>query len=771
MKVDPKKGLDSNQIASSKCNQVDLDLTKSYRQIITSNIFTFFNAINFVLAILVVLTGSYRNMLFMGVVVSNACIGIVQEIRSKRTLDRLALLHQPKIHVVRNGKEIEIEVEKIVENDIVVLTIGNQISVDGILVEGMLECNESALTGESHTVIKRKGDPLYSGSYVEAGYAKMQVLRVAEDTYAYSILHHAKREKKYPSQLRDSLNSIIKFSAILIVPMGILLFGKTYLFGSSTWKKATLSTVAALVGMIPEGLMILTSIALAIGALRLAKKKVLVQELYCIETLARVDTLCLDKTGTLTQGKMQVKDIEVLDDSYSLLEIKGILAKMFGFLQDTNSTANAIRNYCGTKQSVVKDHLSFSSKRKACAIRFEDSAFCLGAYSFLVKETNESLSRKLESYAKEGMRVVTLCQMESWEEEHIQANHKPIALVLIQDPIREDIEEILSYFKEQDVNIMIVSGDDPNTIQAIAKEAGIAGECCPKEEMADLDSAVEKYTIFGRVLPEQKRDIVRALKKKGHTVAMTGDGVNDVMALKEADCSIAMGSGSDASRQVASLVLLEDQFKSLPSILHRGRAIINNIERTASLFLVKTLLSLGCSLMTLFLLESYPFVPIQLTLIASLATGLPSFVLTLEDNPKRVTGHFLTKVFARAVPGAFCVLLAILGVWIFDCFTGSNMSHEQFSTICTLLAGANALCVLISVCNPMTKLRFSLVACMVCAFVVSILFEPLQQWFCLSIGELSTLQIFYIFINIPILFVFVAVITKLVNAWLNKKKL
>lgn len=767
--TDMDKGLSASQVLQAKSNKIEDQSSKSYKKILQANIFSLFNAINVFLAFLVVLTGSYRNMLFMGVVVGNALIGIVQEVRSKKKLDALALLNQQKAHVLRDGKVDKIPVDEIVENDLILLQAGDQICVDGFLVSGEVECNESLLTGESDAIHKNQGDTLYSGSYVEAGHAKMQAVHVGEDTYVHSILKHAQREKKYPSQLRDSINSIIRFCTIILFPAGILLFLKSFFISQYSLNASILSTVAAVVGMIPEGLVILTSIALAIGALRLANQKVLVQELYCIETLARVDTLCLDKTGTITEGSMKVTGIEPLS-KYSQKEIRTILSRMFGALQDENATALAIREYCPVEVVPVKQIIPFSSSRKASAVLFEEEGYIIGAYPFIVKQPDASIVEKIEQYAKRGIRVLALCKAKESVQDSLLGDHEPIGLILIQDVLRKDIQTILSYFYKQGVDIKIISGDDANTVQAIAQKAGVQSLAVDMNTVQNIDLALREHSVFGRVTPEQKRDMILALKKQGHTVAMTGDGVNDVMALKEADCSIAMGSGSEATKNIASLVLLEDQFAALPSILNQGRCVINNIQRTASLFLVKTLLSLGCSLLTLFLLESYPFLPIQLTLISSLATGLPSFVLTLEPNTTRVQGHFLRTVFAKALPGAFCILLAIIGVYCFDVLGHQNLTYTQFSTMCTLLAGCNALCVLISVCKPMTKLRMLLVILMCSAFIVCCIVPSLQAWFCIELGALTWIQKLYVLINIPIIFAVVFGLSRFVDKKLKKSK-
>lgn len=758
--IDPYIGLTQEQVLSMKMNIVPDTTQKSIKTIIRQQTLTLFNGINVFLACLVILTGAYENMLFMGIVVTNVCIGIVQEIRAKKQLDKLALLNQPVSKVVRDGQVHTIQDAEIVENDILLLNAGDQLSCDCVVVLGHAEVNESMLTGESDLVDKQQGDSLWSGSYLESGQVRAQVLTVGEDTYAYSILRHVKRKKRFPSQLRDSVNLIIRFSTIILIPAGILLFAKEMGL-TGQWKDAILSMVAAVVGMIPEGLVFLTSVALTIGSIKLGKQKVLVQELYCIETLARVDTLCLDKTGTITQGKMEVVDC-VLQSDLSLSEIQSILSRMYTILEDDNATAKAIRTYVGSTN--IEPYLSiipFSSARKACAISFsEEENYAVGAYQFLVDTPDPELLEKIETYAKQGMRVLTLVRSHTLWKESLKGDHEVLAFILLRDVLREHIQEILSYFYKQGVDIKIISGDDAQTVAAIAKSAGVHGKLKNMSEQVDIEDAVKNYSIFGRVSPEQKKEMVLALKKQGHTVAMTGDGVNDVMALKEADCSIAMGSGSEATKNVASLVLLENQFSSLPSILYEGRRVVNNIQRSASLFLVKTLFSLGLTLLTLGFLQGYPFVPIQLTLISSLATGIPSFVLTLEPNTKRVQGHFLKTVFARAIPGAFCVVGSVCMISYFQDFLQIN--DAQFSTMCTYLAGWNALCVLMSVCTPMTRLRFILVSVMSLIFVGCILWMPNL----FDLVSLSIHQWIFVLGNAVCIPIVISVFTWLINRYI-----
>lgn len=724
--------MNEEQRKRKKQNKLPNTVSKTYKEIARQHIFTLFNAINIVLAILIFTTGSYRNALFMGTVTLNALVGWFQEVRSKKMLDKLSLIHQPKATVIIDHKEVEIPVDEIVVGDEIVLKAGDQISVDGKIIEGHIECNESMLTGESEPIEKELEDFVYAGTFVISGKARMLVQYVADDTYSYSILKHAKRFKRYPSPLRDALNTIIKWCSYGLLPLGMILFIKQFIV--SNYKTAVLSTVAAVVGMIPEGLVFLTSVALAIASIKLAQKHVLVQELYCIETLARVDTLCLDKTGTLTQGDLKVVHVEAFED------IEDLLGDMMENLPDENATALAIRSYV-TKTAGRKaiDVCPFSSARKYSSVTFEDGEYKLGAVSYICENYDEAL---VDRFAKQGVRVLGLSK-----------DNRLLALLCLQDELREDAKSIMDYFYKQKVDIKIISGDDVETVEALAKQAGIHGNSINMKNVRNVSGVMDQYSIFGRVSPQQKKEMILALKKQGHTVAMTGDGVNDVMALKEADCSIAMGAGSEACKSVSSLVLLENQFEALPDILNHGRSVIHNIERSASLFLVKTIFSFGLSFLTLFMLTKYPFQPIQLTLISSLATGIPSFILTLEPNTKRVKGNFLNNVISKAVPGGTCVILSVIVCSLIPA------SEAQFSTMCTILAGINALVVLLRVCRPLTKIRKVLVITMCSLFAIAIIFCP--NFF--YITSLRWYQILYLLLNICLIPMILNIVTKIVK--------
>lgn len=724
-----------------KKNTVEPIISKSYREIIQQHVFTLFNGINVILAIFVFFTGSYRNMLFMITVILNMLIGLFQEIRSKHMLDKLSLLNQAKIHVLKDNQEVEVYIQDVEEKDILVLHAGDEICCDGHILSGNIECNESMLTGESDAIYKKENDTLLSGSFVVSGKCYMMADKVGQDTYSYSILKHAKRFKRYPSQLRDSIDTIIKWCTYILIPLGCALFIKQLI--KTNYTTATLNTVAAVVGMIPEGLVFLISVALAISSFKLAKQDVLVQELYCIETLARTDTLCLDKTGTLTQGKLSVCHVEALE------KVDGIIGDMMQALPDDNATAVALRTYFNKQNhNKVISFVPFSSQRKYSSVTFEDGEYKLGAYSYIAKNKSIRVEKQIEEYTKQAMRVVVLMK-----------NDFVLAYICLRDELRPDAKDTLNFFKKQGVDIKLISGDDPKTVQALAKKAGFESESIDMSCVQDVESVVDSYSIFGRVTPEQKKELVLALKKRNKTVAMTGDGVNDVMALKEADCSIAMGSGSQACKSVASLVLLENQMNALPVILYQGRCVINNIQRTASLFLVKTLFSIGLSLLTLVCLKNYPFKPIQLTLISALATGIPSFILTLEPNGSIVKGDFLKNVFSKAIPGAVCVILSVIGVSIVGHFV--PVSSSQYSTMCTILAGVNALVVLIRVCVPMTTLRKILVIVMCSIFLCAmVLFKHFFY-----IVNLTWYQVVYVVINICL----IPYILNVVSFWVKYK--
>lgn len=644
-----------------KENKVNYDTslpTKSIKTIVRENIFTLFNLINILLGVAVFCVGSYKNLLFLIVIFCNTAISIIQEINSKKAVDKLSILAQAKVNCIRDGEKQEIGINSIVLDDLLMLETGNQIVADSIILEGEVEVNESFITGESDVIYKRKGDTLLSGSFVVSGKCKAEVIHIGDENYTSKISSGAKYVKKVNSEIMKSLNGIIKIVSIAIVPIGILLFFNQLGLTENSFKNAVVNTVAAIIGMIPEGLVLLTSTVLAVSVIRLSKRKVLVQELYCIETLARVDTLCLDKTGTITEGTMEVNDI--IEITKSKEELEEILSEIASASDDNNSTIEAIRAKYKNKQKwKVINKIPFSSQKKWSGVCFKDKgSYIIGAPEFVLREKYDEYKERIEKYSNDYRVIIVANSEGDFIEKELPDKLEVLGFVLISDVIRKEASKTLKYFKEQGVNIKIISGDNPITVSKIAKRAGVENsekyinmqEIKTKEQ---LEKAAKEYTIFGRVTPVQKKELVQALKKEGHTVAMTGDGVNDVLALKEADCSIAMASGSDATRNVAELVLLDSNFASMPEIVLEGRRTINNIERSATLFLVKTIYASILAIIFLFVNMPYPFMPIQLTLISTVTIGIPSFVLALEPNKERIKGKFLRNVISRALRNSF----------------------------------------------------------------------------------------------------------------------
>ena len=695
--------------------------TKSVKQIVRENVCTLFNMINIVLAIAVICVGSFKNLTFMMIIILNTLISIVQELRSKKTLDKLQVLASSKVTSIRDGEKVKLDINEIVLDDVLCFEIGNQVVVDSVIREGEVEVDESFITGEAETVFKNKGDMLVSGSFIVSGKATCQVVHIGLDNYTAKIASDTKYIKPISSEIMRSLNKIVSTISCLIVPVGILLFSRQMYLEGNTVSQAVVNTVAALIGMIPEGLVLLTSTVLAVSVIRLSRRKVLVQDLYCIETLARVDTICLDKTGTITEGCMEVVDTILKDSNVSLEEI---LANLNSSLDESNPTAKALKEKFGKKETFrLKEVIPFSSKKKYSGAIYEEGAYFFGAPEFLLKSKIKKYKDEIDMYAKD-YRVLVLIQAKDKKLSGI----KVLGYLLLQDKIRKEAFDTLRYFKEQGVHIKIISGDNPDTVYGIAVRAGLP-RSCKKIDASTLKSdqeiidAVEKYDIFGRVSPEQKKKFILALQSLGHTVAMTGDGVNDVLALKEADCSIAMANGSDASKNVSQLVLLDSNFSSMPHVVAEGRRTINNIERSASLFLVKTIYATILAIGFIFVEMPYPFIPIQLTLASVVTIGIPSFVLALQPNHDRVKGVFLTSVLRRAFPPAITIVLNIAVV-----FTASNIlgfSYAETSTLSVAVTGYTSFILLYKTCLPLNPLRTVLFVTMFIAFIAGFSFRNL----------------------------------------------
>lgn len=685
--------------------------TKTVKEIVIDNILTLFNIINLILASSIILVGSFKNLAFMGIIIANTLISIFQQLRSKNTLDKLRVVAESKILTRREGVDHYLDLNEIVKDDIILLRAGNQVVVDSFLRSGNVEVDESFVTGESETVYKEVGDQLLSGSFIVSGEAICQVEHIGNENYTAKISSSTKYIKAVSSEIMRSLNKIVQYISIFILPIAILLFYRQLYIDNNTVANAVVNTTAALIGMIPEGLVLLTSTVLAVSVYTLSKKKVLVQDLYCIETLARVDVLCLDKTGTITEGQMEV----VGEENFSKKDLGGIISFICSETKDQNPTAIALRKkYTESISEKAKKVLPFTSKNKYSGVILEnDITYLVGAPEFILDaELQEKYRKKITDYSQK-YRLLVLVEKEKDKSE-------VLGFVFLQDKIRENARKTLEYFKRQGVSLKIISGDHPLTVKNIAERAGLShlkeiDATCLKDE-ENIIEAVEKYNIFGRVTPEQKKDLVIALQNLGHIVAMTGDGVNDVLALKEADCSIAMASGSDATKNVSQLVLLDSDFSSMPYIVKEGRRTINNIERSASLFLVKTVYASILAVLFIFIDQPYPFIPIQLTLASISTIGIPSFILSFEPNNEIVKGAFLTNVLKRAVPPAFIIVFNIIVITILKLLF--HMTYEQASTLSVFMTGMVMFMLLCKICKPLNKLRTSLIVSMFTIFIL-----------------------------------------------------
>jgi cation-transporting ATPase E len=769
------------RVLAGKTNCQPTSKTKTIGSIIRDNTFTLFNILNIILALMVIFVESYQNLLFINIVIINTIIGIFQEIKAKKTIDQLTVISEPHVKVVREGSEEEIGFEKIVIDDLLILSAGKQIPADSEVIDGEMEVNESLLTGESEAKIKRTGDLLLSGSFVVSGRSKAIVKKVGLDNYATQLAEEVKKPKKPNSEIMRALKLIMKVISIVIVPIGLLLLYKQIIVQGASIEAGIVTTVAALIGMIPEGLVLLTSVALAIGIIRLGHYKTLVQELYCIETLARVDMLCLDKTGTITEGNIEVLSIEILDnDRHPVQGIRALVANM----KEDNPTFNALTESFKGKppQWQCEKLVSFSSARKWSGANFGDhGTYIIGAPEVILGSDYSTIQEKVEVYANLGNRVLMVgYSKKSFNGDFgLPEDIETIGLLPMGDKIRHDAKKTLDFFRNQGVEIKIISGDNPVTVSQVAKRAGLMEwdsyiDATTFETDEALKEAALTYSVFGRVTPDQKRLLVNTYKEVGHTVGMTGDGVNDVLALRDSDCGIAMGNGSDVTRQVAQLVLLDSNFANLTRVVMEGRRVINNITRASSLFLVKTMFSLMLAIIVIFSNEFYPFVPIQLTLISSLTIGIPAFFLALEPNKNRVTGNFLDNVSRKAFPGAMVIVLNIIVIMIIGHFF--SMTSQQISTLSVIATGVTGLIILFSVSQPMDNKRWGLFFAMMISMFIGIFFFgdfffllPIQE-FTMVMGVLLGL----IFVDIYPLFklfrYLMSLLEKQYYKWEKKKK-
>lgn len=714
---DHQTGLTAQQVQEHRMhgwtNQPVDPPSKTTKEIIQENVFTYFNLIFLVLAVLLCLVGSFRDLTFLPVIVLNTLIGIIQETRAKKVLDNLTMLNAPHAMVIRDGKKSQINAEDLVVDDIVIFEAGNQVCADAEVCAGEVQVNESLLTGESDEITKRKGDQLMSGSFIVSGQCHARLDKVGADSYISRLTLEAKAmQNTEQSEMIRSLDKLVKWVGVAIIPIGIILFIQAFVFQGEGFRSSVTSMIAAVIGMIPEGLYLLASVALAVSSIRLAQKKVLLHDMKCIETLARVNVLCVDKTGTITENTMEVQDV-IPTKEYEEGELRPLSELLGDFTaaqSSDNITMEAMKRYfkiASGKKAVAKT--GFSSASKYSSVTFEEASYVLGAPEFVLKEQYENYEEAISAHASKGARVLVFgTAKEEPDGKPLKEAVTPLAYVLLANPIRQEAKETFTYFAEQGVEVKVISGDNPLTVSEVAKEAGIAGaeryvDASTLHTEEEMRAAVLNNAVFGRVTPNQKRKFVQILKEEGKTVAMTGDGVNDVLALKDADCSIAMASGSDAAAQASQLVLLESDFSCMPEVVLEGRRVVNNIQRSASLFLVKNIFSFLLSLVSFVFMFTYPLEPSQISLISMFTIGVPAFFLALEPNKNIIKGHFLTNVFLKALPAALTDVLAVGALVIFGRTFG--VSSADISTAATMLLSIVGFMILYTISAPMNVLR------------------------------------------------------------------
>lgn len=706
------------RIANGQINKEVNSRGKSIKEIVLTNTINYFNILNIVLGILIFFSGQIKNMLFLFVIVINTLIAIIQEIKSKKMIDKLTFLTRKKITVLRENTKVQLEYTDLVVDDIFEIEIGDQIPVDSILVQGSVEVDESNLTGESDYIVKEVDSFLYSGSFVVSGNALLKVKHVGSENYINKILAETKASRIYPSKLRDTLNNILKLITVGIIPIGILLFLKNHFINQLVFEEVILKSVAPLIGMIPDGLILLTSVTLSISAYKLATKKILVQELYCIETLARVDTLCVDKTGTITEGKMKVQTV--------IGDIDEIMRNYLNAFSIPNSSEQAMIEYFGKQDTYeLISKIDFSSKRKYSCVAFKkQGSFYVGAYQFLIKNQKQEELDQINFYTKKGYRVLVVAKSEyGIIENYLPDDLKVIGYIILSDVIRKNTKKLFDYFQKEKIDIKVISGDNHITVNEIAKQAGLANTKAidvSKLNSEELKVATLTHNIFGRVSPEQKKEMVKILQENKHTVAMTGDGVNDVLALKQADVSIAMAQGSDAAKQIANIVLLENDFQNLFDILMEGRRVINNIQKVSTLFLTKTIFSMVFALISIVSTIQFPFIPIQLTLISALTIGIPSFFITFEKNKNKVQDNFMETVLKRSGFSAsiFCLCVILLSIFI------PSYLKPYLATIATYCALWNGIVLIYFITKPQNLMNKILIGSLIVAGIITMNVMP-----------------------------------------------
>lgn len=711
-------------------NKADISTDKTTKEIVISNVFTYFNLIFLVITILLIMVGSFRNLTFLPIIIGNTVIGIVQEIRAKKTLEKMSLLNAPHADVIRNGSVKQISTEELVKDDVILLTAGKQICADAVVISGNIQVNESLLTGEADEVEKTEGSTLMSGSFVVSGECYARLEKVGNESYISKLSLEAKSMgDKEQSEMIRSINLIVKWVGIVIIPIGLILFWQSHFVNGESITKSVTSTVAAIIGMIPEGLYLLTTVALALSTMKLARKKVLLHDMKSIETLARVDVLCVDKTGTITEPDMKLKDIFLCKNSgadgtqtaLTLDELKSLILDYANASVDNNATMLALKAYAAddltnNTSALHRTALSqqaFSSSLKYGSVTFSDGTYLLGAPEFIMHEDFARIEEEIIPYADKGDRVLLFARYDGENVENgINGSVTPLGFVALANPIRENAVKTFEYFKSQGVAIKVISGDNPRTVSRIAIQAGIesaesfvdAATLDTEDKIAD---AVNKYTVFGRVTPKQKKQLVKALQAKGHTVAMTGDGVNDILAMKDADCSVAMASGSEAAAQAAQVVLLDSDFAHMPDVVYEGRRVVNNIQRSASLFLVKNIFSLLLSLFSVILMVTYPLEPAQVSLISMFTIGVPGFLLALEPNKDRIKGHFITNVMLKALPGGLTDVIAVGALVV--CGEVFCISDASIGTIATLVLSVVGFMILFKISEPLNGMKYAVI--------------------------------------------------------------
>lgn len=711
-------------------NRADISTDKTTKEIVISNVFTYFNLIFLAITILLIMVGSFRNLTFLPIIIGNTVIGIVQEIRAKKTLEKMSLLNAPRADVIRNGSVKQISTEELVKDDVILLTAGKQICADAVVISGNIQVNESLLTGEADEVEKTEGSTLMSGSFVVSGECYARLEKVGNESYISKLSLEAKSMGgKEQSEMIRSINLIVKWVGIVIIPIGLILFWQSHFVNGESITKSVTSTVAAIIGMIPEGLYLLTTVALALSTMKLARKKVLLHDMKSIETLARVDVLCVDKTGTITEPDMKLKEIFLCKNSgadgtqtaLTLDELKSLILDYANASVDNNATmlalkayaAEALTNNTSALHRTAVSQQAFSSSLKYGSVTFSDGTYLLGAPEFIMHEDFARIEEEIIPYADKGDRVLLFARYDGENVENgINGSVTPLGFVALANPIRENAVKTFEYFKSQGVAIKVISGDNPRTVSRIAIQAGIesaesfvdAATLDTEDKIAD---AVNKYTVFGRVTPKQKKQLVKALQAKGHTVAMTGDGVNDILAMKDADCSVAMASGSEAAAQAAQVVLLDSDFAHMPDVVYEGRRVVNNIQRSASLFLVKNIFSLLLSLFSVILMVTYPLEPAQVSLISMFTIGVPGFLLALEQNKDRIKGHFITNVMLKALPGGLTDVIAVGALVV--CGEVFCISDASIGTIATLVLSVVGFMILFKISEPLNGMKYAVI--------------------------------------------------------------